>query len=319
MKPLAKIELDLLRTTANINLRPTLASAWEAGRLLALARPLIPHGQWIPWLKRVGVSRSSAQEYLSVHAHLDEANVRQGGHLTIRQFLRSMRKANKASRREANAAVVNTLPSYKAREGLFNHDALEFMAKMPDDSVPFVITDPPFGLGIEYDGFNESDDADGYWSWFSPYVNEMKRVLQPGGMLVLCQAYRYLPHFWNWYGDDVIVTPVSFVIRHQTCWHPVVRWIKPGALELVPHNRMDAFIINMSESETEALKSVHPCPMPLNFAKELVFRYSREGAVVLDPFMGLGAIGIECRRQGRVYVGVEKSEKYYRIACQRMQ
>jgi len=44
--------------------RKAVAEAWGAGKILAEVRALTPHGQWRPWLKSVGISKSSADRYI---------------------------------------------------------------------------------------------------------------------------------------------------------------------------------------------------------------------------------------------------------------
>jgi DNA modification methylase len=46
-----------------------------------------------------------------------------------------------------------------------------------------------------------------------------------------------------------------------------------------------------------------------------VYRASRDGETVLDPFMGSGTTGVACARLGRRFVGIEIEPKYFDIAC----
>lgn len=40
--------------------------------------------------------------------------------------------------------------------------------------------------------------------------------------------------------------------------------------------------------------------------------------IVLDPFMGSGTTGIAALAEGRKFIGIEKSETYFDIACERI-
>lgn len=55
---------------------------------------------------------------------------------------------------------------------------------------------------------------------------------------------------------------------------------------------------------------------------ELLMRYIKvstdEGDIVLDPFMGSGSTGEACLKLGRDFVGIEKNEKFYDIAKNRL-
>ena len=50
----------------------------------------------------------------------------------------------------------------------------------------------------------------------------------------------------------------------------------------------------------------------------LIKMVSREGAVILDPFMGSGTTGIACKKLGRKFIGIEKEEEYVKIAESRI-
>ncbi len=41
--------------------------------------------------------------------------------------------------------------------------------------------------------------------------------------------------------------------------------------------------------------------------------------VILDPFMGSGTTGVACAKMGRKFIGIEIEEKYFDIACKRIQ
>lgn len=46
---------------------------------------------------------------------------------------------------------------------------------------------------------------------------------------------------------------------------------------------------------------------------------SDEKDIVLDPFMGSGTTGEACLRTSRYFVGIEREEKYFEMACKRLE
>jgi site-specific DNA-methyltransferase (adenine-specific) len=64
--------------------------------------------------------------------------------------------------------------------------------------------------------------------------------------------------------------------------------------------------------------NIHPTVKPLKLMEYLVTLASREGYVVLDPFMGSGTTGIACANLGRKFIGIEQDETYFKIAQQRI-
>jgi len=69
---------------------------------------------------------------------------------------------------------------------------------------------------------------------------------------------------------------------------------------------------------TQPSKNNHPTVKPIALMEYLVKLVSREGAVVLDPFMGSGSTGIACKNLNRYFIGVEREEEYVKIAKKRL-
>ena len=40
--------------------------------------------------------------------------------------------------------------------------------------------------------------------------------------------------------------------------------------------------------------------------------------IILDPFMGSGTTGVACAQLGRKFIGIEIEERYFDIACERI-
>jgi len=66
-------------------------------------------------------------------------------------------------------------------------------------------------------------------------------------------------------------------------------------------------------------RNFHPTVKPLKLMSYIVMLGSREGDVVLDPFMGSGTTGIAAKTNGRKYVGFELNEEYTKIAEARLE
>ena len=62
----------------------------------------------------------------------------------------------------------------------------------------------------------------------------------------------------------------------------------------------------------------HPAPFPCELAHDMVYSWSNEGDVVLDPFMGSGTTALECVKLHRHFLGFEISEEYVKMATDRV-
>jgi len=62
----------------------------------------------------------------------------------------------------------------------------------------------------------------------------------------------------------------------------------------------------------------HPSPKPECVMRWLVTDIAKSGETVLDPFMGSGTTGVACANLGRKFIGIEIEERYFQIACERI-
>lgn len=65
-------------------------------------------------------------------------------------------------------------------------------------------------------------------------------------------------------------------------------------------------------------ESEHPCPKPLQLWRWLMSKFSKEGELALDPFMGSGTTLRAAKDVGRRAIGIELEERYCEIAANRL-
>ncbi len=63
----------------------------------------------------------------------------------------------------------------------------------------------------------------------------------------------------------------------------------------------------------------HPSPKPLRLMDWLVRELTDDTDTILDPFMGSGTTGVACAKLGRRFIGIEIEERYFQIACERIE
>ena len=63
----------------------------------------------------------------------------------------------------------------------------------------------------------------------------------------------------------------------------------------------------------------HPTIKPIALMEYLVKLITKEGQIILDPFMGSGSTIIACIKQNRNYIGIEKETEYCEIAKKRIE
>jgi len=89
-----------------------------------------------------------------------------------------------------------------------------------------------------------------------------------------------------------------------------------GVIEKTYTHRYPTSVVRCSNSnQTE---KVHPTQKPVPLMEYLIKTYTNEGETVLDFTMGSGTTGVACQNTGRIFIGIERDDKYFAIACQRM-
>lgn len=62
----------------------------------------------------------------------------------------------------------------------------------------------------------------------------------------------------------------------------------------------------------------HPTEKPLSLMREIIQDFTLMGQTILDPFMGSGTTGVACVKTGRKFIGIEKDQRYFDVACDRI-
>ena len=65
-------------------------------------------------------------------------------------------------------------------------------------------------------------------------------------------------------------------------------------------------------------KNGHPTQKPILLMEYLIKTYTNENETVLDFTMGSGTTGVAAKNLNRKFIGIEKNEKYFEIAKQRI-
>jgi len=80
-----------------------------------------------------------------------------------------------------------------------------------------------------------------------------------------------------------------------------------------PHNSK-----SLKERYNMVSKNNHPTVKPINLMEYLIKLVSKEGAIILDPFIGSGTTAIACIKLNRDWIGIEKEPEYIKIANARI-
>ena len=77
--------------------------------------------------------------------------------------------------------------------------------------------------------------------------------------------------------------------------------------------------ITIEFNTVKGKEKMHPTQKPLDLLLYLVKTYSNENDTILDDTMGSGTCGVACKILNRNFIGIEKDEKYFKIAKERIE
>lgn len=243
------------------------------------------------------------------------------------------------------------------RDRIFQEDALQGLARIPDDSIDLIVADPPYGLGKDYGNDSDKMEADAYLRWSAEWVDAALPKLKASGSLYIFLTWRYAPEIFvmlkqrmtmlNEIIWDRRVPSMGGSVRSFTSVHDTIgffarqkgyyfdldavrvpydaatkkarsRSIFVGAKWLeLGYNPKDVWSVSRLHREHPE-RAEHPTQKPLEIIERIIKASCPPGGVVLDPFMGSGTTAVAARRCGRGFAGFELNPAYCAIIEQRL-
>ena len=203
--------------------------------------------------------------------------------------------------------------TYKRKEvigdaTLYLGDCLEILPTLP--KVDSIVCDPPYGMGFQSNHRNlrhmgicgDADNSSLLWAC----------NLQPEHSLYA---------FCRWDNLREVPAPKSCITWVKNNWsmgdlqHEHARQTEcilfyAGKAHKWPRQRpTDAILAPRTGNED------HPTQKPVYLMEAIV---GWTAGTVADPFMGSGTTGVSCANLGRKFIGIEIEEKYFNVACERI-
>lgn len=220
--------------------------------------------------------------------------------------------------------IVNQYPPLLVKDVIYNEDCLEGMKRIPDGSIDLVVTDPPYGINLTPQRANGKFKNsivlnDDNLHWLDDCVSELYRISKN----VVCV-------FCGWQKIDIFKQAFEkmFLIKNILVWDK--DWFGMGN-NYRPNYELCLLccktnIITKSKNKSNILKYrrispnklSHSCEKPVALLEDLILELSDENDIILDPFLGSGTTAVAAVNTNRHYIGFELDEKYFDIACQRL-
>lgn len=234
--------------------------------------------------------------------------------------------------------------SYK----VFNQDCISGMRNhVESESVDLVFTDPPYGIkGDELDIHYHRDESNvvpGYvdvplakYEQFSrEWINEIERVLRPGGSVYIVSGYTNLHHILNGLHQTKLTEVNHLIARYSfgvstkkkfvSSHYHILFWQKPSKGKSQRTFNTNIFYSDQKDSYHDRL-SVQELPrdykpgkiknknqLSEKFISKFLLYSSNRGDTVLDPFCGGFTTAKTSLRFGRKFIGFELNKNAFDI------
>ena len=196
-------------------------------------------------------------------------------------------------------------------------DCLELMKSLPDGCFDLCLTDPPYGVHIARKAKAWGDSPDvarvptgEAWDDQTPNKAVFDQIFRISRNQIVFGAN----YFWE-----------NF--RSSQCY---IVWDKRGNLPAVPFadtefawtsfDRMSRKYTHIKHGfirdDDEIIQ--HPCQKPAEMFADILDDFSRDDAVIFDPFLGSGTTAVAAKKLGRHFLGFEISAEYCAIAHERL-
>jgi site-specific DNA-methyltransferase (adenine-specific) len=77
------------------------------------------------------------------------------------------------------------------------------------------------------------------------------------------------------------------------------------------------FMVSKPSKSEKGVDNTHITVKPVALIEHLVKLFSKDGALVVDPFLGSGTTALACKNTNRKCIGIEISEEYYNVCIKR--
>jgi len=202
---------------------------------------------------------------------------------------------------------------------ILNGNAAKMLKQFDGESFDLVVTDPPYLVNYK-DRYGRKVANDDNAGGVLPVFDEVYRTLKEDS---------YCISFYGWNNVHVF-TRKWHELGFRVVGHIV--WVKNYASKTryAQYCHESAFILakgNPAPPERPIKdvqqwhytgNQVHPTQKAVEIIEPLIKCFSKEGDLVLDPFMGSGSTCVAAAKNSRRFIGIDMEERYCQFAKKRL-
>ena len=226
------------------------------------------------------------------------------------------------------------MTSDKMYEGLFLTKCLDGLKKIPDDSIDLIIAEPPKDNWDKNINLNESSTLKEYFQWNQLWINESHRILKNTGAIYVLSHWKYSGMYQNLLTSAFNVQS-RIVWRNQLSTKNNLTWLNETS-DIWFATKSHDFLFKQMPVGTSTMEHLGNSVLESNLWLDIP-RIVEEGGRypqklfskmiesssfklnwVLDPFMGIGDVGVTCKRKGRRFIGFETDNDQMLLSMKRL-
>ena len=224
------------------------------------------------------------------------------------------------------------------RTKLICGERVEQLKLLDDNSIDLIVTDPPYKTtsrgnagnsgGMLQKSINKKGQVFAYNNIdCSEYAPEFYRVLKDGSHCYVMTNHVNLIKMLNTFtncGFHFIKCLIwdkgnKIMGQYYMSQFEYIMFFRKGKGVKINHcGTSDILSYPNIKTKDENGNNLHDTEKNVDLMEVLVNNSSKEGEIVLDPFMGIGSTGIAAVRNNREFIGIEIDNTYYDIAIQRI-
>jgi len=243
---------------------------------------------------------------------------------------------------------------FVSRSTFYQGDCLVEMDKIADKSVDMILCDLPYGsTNCKWDNVIPFEPI---WKHYERIIKDNGAIVlfgsEPFSSLLRCSNLKRFKYDWIWQKNKAgnfqivkyqplkyheIISVFSFG-THK--YYPILEKASDASIQRYKYkfNSNKVNLKHMASGEynhkfengidmknpssiitlPNERNTFHPTQKPVSLMEYLILTYTNEGETVLDNCMGSGTTGVACKKTGRHFIGIEKDEKYFEIAVNRI-
>ncbi len=250
------------------------------------------------------------------------------GAISINQAYQEIKKEEKEQLKTQKAIEIIE-KVYENNCNIYHGDCLEYIKTIADKSIDCLITDPPYGVDIQFGAYDNQlsrkiandENSEDALSLLDKMLIEVKCKLKDN-------AHLYIFCNWKIYPDFSKIISNHFEIKNVIIWDKLfmgmgdLKGNYSSSYEMIIFAGGNREFLNRPKNIIQCRfndERFHNTQKPIDLIKHLIENSTDVNELVFDPFLGSGSTVLASKQLKRNYIGCEIDEQNYKITLKRIQ